>query len=250
MLDFLVTSKVRRRLLDLLWRRNASGSASDLARRAGVGFAGAYRELQAMQRVGLVAADRSAGGVTYCANTAHPSAGTLRSLVESVGVVLFPAEPDRIRGQLRALGAPLLEEPADVPAGPVDEIIVRGVALAHSDPGIARALPVCLFRVRDRLDPGRLGVCARRMGERHAVGFFLDLTAELAGGETFSGWSRPLRDHRRKLANDFFFGPAGSGLQRRLAEERTPDAARRWGFRMNMDLESFRTLFEKFVHAA
>jgi hypothetical protein len=49
---------------------------------------------------------------------------------------------------------------------------------------------------------------------------------------------------------DLFLVPAGSKYQSRLAEERTPAVARRWGFRMNMDLDSFRSLFDRFAHAA
>jgi hypothetical protein len=237
-------------LIVLLWRQNESGSVAELAKRAGVGFASAYRELHAMRRLGLVTSERRSGAESFCANAAHPLAGALRALVVSPTEPLRDDETDRTRGELRALGAPLLGEPTETVQRPVEEAIVRGVALAHRDPAVARALPICLFKSKDRLDGARLREFARRLGEKQAVGFFLDLTSELSGDARWADWSRPLRDRRRKVANDFFHGTTASRRQRRLAEERSPDVARRWGFRMNMDIESFRSLFERFVHAA
>jgi hypothetical protein len=236
--------------LDLLWRRNEHGSVTELARRAGVGFASAYRELRAMQRLGLTTSERTSGVESFRANAAHPLADALRSLVAPMDATTNDEETDRTRGQLRALGAPLLAGAPETIDGPVEEVLVRGAALAHRDPAVARSLPVCLFRARDRIDAGRLREVARRLSERHAVGFFLELTAGLSGDARLTDWSRALRDHRRRATQDFFFGPSASGLQRRLADERTPEVARRWGFRMNMDLESFRSLFERFVHVA
>jgi hypothetical protein len=249
-LEFLVTSKVRRRLLEVLWRESGQGSVTDLARRAGVGFAGAYRELHAMHRFGLVVADRGPGAESFRANRDHPLAAALQALVGPTSETPADTETARTRGGLRALGAPILAEPVEELERPVEEVLVRGVVLAHRDPAVARALPVCIFKVRERLDPARLQEHARRLRERHGVGFFLDLTAELSGDRVFLAWAKPLRDHRRTLTCDFFFVSGASEFQRRLAEERTPDVARRWGFRMNMDVESFRSLFERFVHAA
>ena len=235
--------------MELLWGKNERGSVAEFASRAGVGFASAYRELHAMRRLGLVTSDRGSGAESFSANTAHPLASALRALTGSAEPVARSEEADRTRGQLRALGAPLLDEPSATEGRDVEEILVRGAALAHRDPVVARTLPVCLFMTRDRLDPDRLRKLARRFGEGQAVGFFLDLTGELSRDERLSEWSKSLRDHRFKAVRDFFWERSRSGLQRRLAEERTPEVARRWGFRMNMDLESFRSLFERFARA-
>jgi hypothetical protein len=249
-LESLVTSKVRRRLLELLWASNESGSAARLARLAGVGFSGAYRELQRLHRAGLVLAERDSGAESFRANRKHPLDAALQILVQPNPEMPPDAAAVRTRGELRLLGAPILAEPVESVARPLEEAIVRGVALAHRDPAVARALPICIFKVRQRLDPTVLRVVARRLGERHGVGFFLALTAELSGDDRLRQWARPMRDHRRTLTRDFFFAASSSKLQRGLAEERTPDVARRWGFRMNMDVESFRSLFERFVDAA
>jgi hypothetical protein len=57
---------------------------------------------------------------------------------------------------------------------------------------------------------------------------------------------KPLRDRRYKAPRDFFYAASHSRRQRQLAEEKTPQVARRWRLRMNMDLDAFRSTFEKF----
>ena len=252
MLEFLVTSKARRRLLDLLWRQDASGSTAHLAALANVGFASAYRELRAMQAAGLARAERQGAALVYRANQTHPLADALR-------IVITAEAPDpgedsearQLRSQLAALGAPLQHEAEGSPRGDVEEVVAQGVHLAHRDPDVARTLPVCLYQQRDTLDPARLRAHAVRLGEKRALGFFLDLTAELSGDRRFAQWTKPLRDRRLKVPRDFFYAASRSRRQRRLAEEKTPPPARRWRLRMNMDLDAFRSTFEKFApHAA
>lgn len=250
MLGYLVTSKARRRLLDLLWGQGAHGSVTELAKRAGVGFANAYRELHAMKRLGLAISARQVGAESFRANAAHPLAGALRALVAAPSAGTPDVEAERTRGRLRALGAPLAAEPGRLDGSPVEEVLARGVALARRDPAVARALPLCFWKSRDRIGPQRLRGAARSLGERQAVGFFLALTAQLSGDRRLAEWSRLFRDRRRRVVQDLFLVPAGSRFQGRLAEERTPAVARRWGFRMNMDLESFRSLFDRFAHVA
>ncbi|MBN1770309.1 MAG: hypothetical protein JXB32_03530 [Deltaproteobacteria bacterium] len=177
-------------------------------------------------------------------------AAVLEALVQPAAEIPEEDDAARTRAELRSLGAPVLAEPVTVVERPVEEVLVRGVALAHRDPAVARALPVCIHKVRRRVDPARLQAFARDLRERHGVGFFLELTAGLSGDDELRGWAKPLFDLRRTLTRDFFSASGESKLARRLAEERAPDVARRWGFRMNMDLESFRSLFERFVDAA
>src|SRR5262245_8650680 len=102
MLDFLVTSKVRRRLLETLWRQGAVGSTAQLAAAAGVGFASAYRELRAMKAEGLAVTERRSGAQVYSANHGHPQADALRTLV-AAPVSRPTSDPDearRLRSQL------------------------------------------------------------------------------------------------------------------------------------------------------
>jgi hypothetical protein len=246
-LDFLVTSKARRRLLEALWRQGMTGSTAELAERAGVGFASAHRELRAMEAVGLVVPERQNRALVYRANSAHPLADALRAMVAPPLRPAEDVEVRRVRAQLAALGAPLQHEavePAD--GSPVEEAVVRGVRAAHRDPDVARTLPLCLYWQRDKVDPMQLRHYAAQLGEKQSLGFFLDLTAELSGDRRFATWMAPLRDGRCTASRPFFCGHAHSRRERQLAEKRTPPVARRWGWRMNMDLDSFRSTFEKF----
>jgi len=246
-LDFLVTSIARRRMLRLLWAQGESGSASRLAKRAGVGFASAYRELRAMRSRELVSTRRERTAEIYSANTSHPLAETLRALASGTTRRVDDDEARRVRGHLKALGAPLLEDSAETPTGEVEEALVRGVRLAHRDPAVARTLPICLYLQRDALRVDRLKHHARQLGEKRALGFFLDLAHVLSNDARFAAWARPLHDRRCTAQQPFFHTASRSSLQRRAERESTPAVARRWGLLMNMDMDAFRTVFEKFV---
>src|SRR5690349_21644057 len=106
MLEYLVTSKVRRRLLQLMWgAEQASGTATILASLANVSFASAYRELNAMRDAGLAASTDVDGFEVFFANQTHPVARAVRDLVSP------PRQHDRdgdgVRAELLTLGAPL-----------------------------------------------------------------------------------------------------------------------------------------------
>lgn len=75
--------------------------------------------------------------------------------------------------------APLHDEAADPPNDDIEETLAQGIALAHREPTVARTLPVCLYRQRDRLRAERLRRHALELGEKRALGFFLDLTSDL-----------------------------------------------------------------------
>jgi hypothetical protein len=256
-LDFLVTSKARRRVLQLLFRGQC-GSASTFAERASIGFASAYRELHAMRDLGLVTSERENGAEVFRLDAAHPLAEPLRALVLGAAQAGRPGEgrpdegrPDegqaRVRRQLRALGAPLQVDAAEPPEDSVEKVLVEGVRLAHQDPAVARSLPVCLYALREVLDAGVLQRQALALSEKRALGFFLDLTAALSGDRRFSSWARPLRDRRCTATRDFFHGVPDTALHREAARRNTPAPARRWHYRMNMNLDAFASTFRKFA---
>lgn len=60
-----------------------------------------------------------------------------------------------------------------------EEALVDAVRLARRDVTLARVLPVALSKQWKTLDRNRLKKAAVRAREKHAVGFFLALTAEL-----------------------------------------------------------------------
>ena len=251
MLDFLVTSKARRRLLLLLWAEGARGSVSELAARAGVGFASAYRELQAMRRLDLVHALRSHGAVTFEANTGHPQAGPLRQLLEVSPPSTVSERADAsVRSRLASLGAPLLARIAKRRAvRPLEELLVDGVELAHRDPAVARTMPVTFFRQRNEVDPVRLALAARDRSEKAAVGMFLELTTAVSGDRRFSAWAAALRDRRVHVRRPFFHTRSAL-LRPGEMPDLGPAQARRWGYRLDLSLDDFQSMFDKAARVA
>lgn len=244
MLEFLVTSKARRRMLLLLWQERATGSVAELADAAGVGVASAYRELRAMERLGLVTTERRERDLAYSANWQHPRAAALQLLVTPASPLPVSAAAKQTRAELAGLGAPVVVDRPRAPRAEVEALLIEGVVLAHRDPALARSLPVAFFRQRDRLDPKRLASLARSRAEKAAVGLFLELTAEVSGERRFAEWAKPLRDRRVHQQRPFFFTEGGALLEKHTSG-RSPSLARHWGYRLDLSLEDFQTLFDK-----
>jgi len=249
MFDYLVTSRARRQLLRRLWADRASGSVSALARASGVSFAAAHRELEAMKAAGLTVAERDGVATVYRANLAHPQAGALAALLTATGPAHGDSQEQRLRGELAALGAPLGGPTPRSRHRSAEEVLAEGLVLAHRSPTVARVLPLAFWRRRDNLDYERLEQAASLRDERQALGFYLELTGHLGGDRRLVAHARPLRDRRRTALRPFFSGGRGP-FARAAAREKSPALARRWGFLMNMELESFATAFRKHVRAA
>ena len=131
--------------------------------------------------------------------------------------------------------------PSEVP--PAETVLTEAMSLARQSATVARALPPTFWKVRRRLDFGRLLAEGRRRGRERELGFFLDLTSKLSGDPAFGAAARKLRVRPRRRPGQFF--QPTTARERRLAELRTPDIARKWGFRMNMDMDSFESMFAK-----
>ena len=242
MLNYLVTSRTRRTLLDLLWRQERSGTVAELARLAEVAFAGAHRELQAMEEAGLA---KRFEGQLFRANREHPMARTLTALlagtVEQTRNNAYVSKANRVREELAALGAPLAVRDTRNPDRSPEEVLVDGVRLARSDASVARALPVVL--AHRNYDLSALLHVARKANEKHSLGFFLELAGQLNADTDLVDAAASLKDRRRTRSRPFF--PLRSDLEHALAEKRTPELARRWGWLMNMGLDSFENTFAK-----
>jgi hypothetical protein len=78
------------------------------------------------------------------------------------------------------------------------------------------------------------------------LGLFLELAGRLGHERTLVQAARRLRADRRRPARHFFEGACGPYAMA-AARRNTPRVARRWGYLMNMPVDSFRTLFEKFA---
>jgi transcriptional regulator with XRE-family HTH domain len=189
---------------------------------------------------------------------ANPHFSMVAELLKPAGLGLFvgmldepaesaPADPESVQAWLAHLGAPLYGSTAvkasDVPRPEL--VVAEALPLARREAAVARALPVALYRSRKRLDFNLLRRLSRERGQGRALGFFLELTADLAGDRSLAHEARPLARGARRRARASQFFKLRSATERRLAELKTPAVARRWGFRMNMSDDSFASMFRK-----
>lgn len=251
MLDYLVTSRTRRALLELLWRDGVSGTVTDLADRSGVAFAGAYKELKAMVESELAEIEWSNGRKVFSANRAHPMAGLLRKLVKQTKTEKskHSEKSEKLRENLAFLGLPVsARKTAPKPDVTLETLLVEAANLAQEDASVARSLPVLFHKVCDTLDFATLKDESWKRGNKHQVGFFLELAGELSNSRHLIEASHYFLDHRYKVPKQFFNNQ--SSLSQQLAEMRTPNLAKKWGWRMNMGLDAFESTYEKFGHEA
>ncbi len=253
LLPYLVTSRARRDLLRLLWADRAEGSVSELARVARVSFAAAHRELEAMRAEGLVACERVGAALVYRAEEKHPQAELVRRLLKegmTTSGSLSAERAEKVRGWLAASGAPLLvSRVVSDRVPPLEGVLAEGLVLSHHDATVARVLPLVLWKGRERLNHVRLVHEATRRDELQALGFFLELTGRLGGDPRLTALSSRLHDRRRSRARQFFAGPHGR-MALAGARRKTPPVARRWGYLMNMGLDSFVSAFAKHTDVA
>jgi hypothetical protein len=157
-----------------------------------------------------------------------------------------PTQPstDQLKGWLAHYGAPLYGPATDAnTVPPLETVLADALTLAHDSASVARALPLAFWKSRDQLNLDRLLKEGERRGRTRTLGFFLDLTSQLSGHPTFEQAASRLKvRHLSRPAQ--FFQPT-TLRERKLAELATPEAARKWGFRMNMDMDSFKTMFAK-----
>ena len=184
---------------------------------------------------------------------ARPQAGP--EVSAALGALLKLAGPEaprggepgdaQVRSWLAEAGAPLLAEPAEEPSPTLEVVLAEGLVLARRDATVARVMPLLLWRRRDDVDVDRLTAEATRRDERQTLGFFLDLAGQLGRSPALKAAARRLRDGRRRRVEPFFRGGPGGPLALAAARRTTPAVARRWGFVMNVGLDSFASLFEK-----
>jgi len=131
----------------------------------------------------------------------------------------------------------------------LEKVLAQALTLSHDDATVARVLPLVFWAQRDRLEYSRLVREATRVNERQTLGFFLELTGRLAGDHRFASLSNRLRDRRRSRVRPFFARSHGR-MALAAARRETPRLARRWGYLMNMGLESFASAFAKHTQVA
>jgi hypothetical protein len=132
------------------------------------------------------------------------------------------------------------------PACDLENVVLQALASSHRDPALCRMLPVFLFRVCNTLDAQKVAALVRP-DLRDRLGFFLELGGKLGRTKVWNALLSKLAHGVKDKTPELFFPQANSQVDRLLAEERTPEVARKWGFLMNMDEENFRSHFEKMV---
>ncbi len=239
----LFPGRARRAVLKALFGAGpTSASVSELARRAHLTPRAVSVEVGRLVAAGLVEVEASGAADLVRANRKHPAARALAALLRKSEV--GPGSPSHRdpRPSLAAYGAPLAGVEPRARMGR-EEALVAGLAAAANDPTLLRVLPVVVLRNEGRLDWHELRARARRAKVRAELGMFLDLTAEVTGHENLREEAHGLQDRRRRVPR-YLPGPR-SDFERRLADRRTPPAARRWGFRMNLSEESLRAFVRK-----
>lgn len=153
---------------------------------------------------------------------------------------------DLKRAWLAHYGAPLYGESmlSGRAAPDLEKLVVDALALGRRDPSLTRALPVLLWRRRADLDMAKLRRLARRKGRERTLGFFLDLAGRLSGDRRLRSAAAALRPSAQRPPTNFFTTHQGP-LARTLADKNTPLVARSWGYRMNIGMDAFESMFAK-----
>jgi hypothetical protein len=247
MLNYLVTSNVRKGLLKLLWSEGASGSVQALGRMAGVSYASAHSELAEMEKHGLAVSRGQGKAVVFQANAAHPQADVLRRLLEDLPP---PAESEddeeNLLANLKRYGAPLQTDAPLRAELSVEETLAQALVLSHKNPTVLRALPVAVLKNLTFLDVDLLMRRANEHRENRSLGFVLDVAGTLAKDRALKRAAAQLHDRRVKHHSPYFVTAQGKFAQE-LARRNTPALAKKWHFVVNMPMESFRGLYEKFA---
>ncbi len=204
-----------------------------------------------MEAAGLAQAEWRDGRKVFRSVKDHPERTFLQKLfggeqaMSEKSQTSDSADVSDLKGELAGLGLPVnaaKSSPSD--DRPLEPLLASACTLAHRDASVARSLPVLLARYRDELDMRELEHACRSVGQKHTMGFFLELTAQLSGDRALSNAATHFRDKRRKKERQFFDN--ASAFSRRVAESRSPALAKKWKLLMNLSHESFASTFEKF----
>jgi DNA-binding transcriptional ArsR family regulator len=246
-LKALFPTAARRAVVDLLFSGPpAEASMSELARRAGLTPRAVAVEVQKLEEAGLVEVQAFGSAHVVRRNQKNPTSGALSELLRAAREADTGSDRE-VRRSLAAYGAPLAgEEPRATLK--LSETLVRALKLARRDATVLRVLPVVLAKHATELNWTDLFEQAHRANVRSELGMLLDLTADVARLPNLRTRTAELRDGRRKRPR--YFPYIEGSFEKQLAARRTPEAATRWQFLMNMTEESFREMVNKHVPCA
>jgi hypothetical protein len=126
---------------------------------------------------------------------------------------------------------------------PLEEAVVRALVLARRDSTVALVLPLVLLKHAGRLRTRTLRMLARELGAESELGMMLDLADALRPAPRLASASRGLRPLTGKPT--YYPRLLGGKYEKLLADEKTPPAVARWGFRMNATEGDLRGFVEK-----
>lgn len=247
LLNFLVTSKTRKDLLNLLWKEGLEASGHQLALLADSPYSSVHAELEAMKRGGLVHSHTEGRSEVFAKNSAYPFKDVLLQLLqvrESIVNRTVPTSED-VRAALAKFGTPVTSSAKSSCNLSPEETFVFGLELARADSSVARSLPVGFAKNKNILSWKRMEFLARKRKVLPVLGFYLELTATLLNDKQLKRRATQLVDGRRKKMEFFFKNQKPSRFEQKLFERNTPTIARKWHFLMNMGMDSFEDLFRK-----
>jgi AcrR family transcriptional regulator len=245
-LETLFPGKARRAVLAALFtEKHVEGmSMSELARRASLTPRAMAVEVRKLETSGFVSVE--AVGTAYVVRpvASSPVVKALRAFLAATQAPLRSSDAGAkaVRASLTAFGALLPDAPDSRPLS-LTETVLRGLALARDDATVFRTLPAVVAANAKAFDWVELKDRARHMKLKAELGMLLDLTADVSGDRTLHDHANELWDGRRKRLE--YFPLVGNTYEEQLADRRTPAAAARWGFRMNMPIDVFRSALVK-----
>jgi len=248
LLDFLFKTNEHRNLAELLWVEGIEASERELSLMAGLSYATAHEELHRMEKMGLVKRRVEGKATLFSSNLTEGEQKAFSSLVEGP---LKKKSSKGVSDRLRELGLPMMGDLLDLNSETVhgdEELVVKAVCMAKENPTLARSLPVVLVNLLPNVNSHRLHFWAKRNKVKRELGFFVALTAHLSKEPALKKLSKLFYDKRWSKPEYFLTAEKDvRGFQAKLVENNTPPLAKAWKLKMNLGLDSFESLFSKFM---
>ncbi|MCB0342215.1 MAG: hypothetical protein H6626_00150 [Pseudobdellovibrionaceae bacterium] len=248
LLDYLVKSETRKRLLGLFLNEGLEGSVHSLSKIASASYAVTYDELMSMKAAELVKEVQRGRAKIFSLNEDYCELDLLKKLFDAEKATKVSRDWDKesVKASLVFYGAPLQEKGKSVAELSLEETLVLGVLYSKQESYLLRTLPLVLWRHRKEVSFDRLMHFALKYDIKREVGFVLDLTGKLSKYRKFSKEAGKFVDGRHRKSESFFQKARITGAQTTLEELNTPRLARKWLFTMNVGMDSFESFFEKF----
>jgi predicted transcriptional regulator len=238
----LFQAPARTAVLHLLLQVGVTASMRELALRCDLSPQAVRKEIEHLERLGLVTTKVRGASKLVTANWDHPANPHLLALLA------FDAEPKRtvtdpeVRESLIAYGAPLLGGHPET-HWPLEETLAHALQLARRDATVMRVLPVVLAKNRHRFDREALVGLARDHKVKAELGMLLELTGDLLGDRSLKEMADGLYDGRCRRWRAF--PETKNRFEAELAKRNTFPIAARWYLRTTMTEDSFRSILGK-----